>query len=129
MVELAPQKPQELIDEEENIINSTGQELVKNISYYKTQLYTWTSRFDGYARKSIRDASIDWNQEVIRLLGSNSIFQAMRVFIGSNQSQDNHSKEGVLGKITNFSSQINNHSSFQKCQKLRVLNYFKRISS
>ena len=36
MVEPAPQKPQELIDEEENIINSTGQELVKNISYYKT---------------------------------------------------------------------------------------------
>ena len=128
MVEPAPQKPQELIDEEENIINSTGQELVKNISYYKTQLYTWTSRFDGYARKSIRDASIDWNQEVIRLLGSNSIFQAMRVFIGSNQSQDNHSKEGVLGKITNFSSQINKSLLFPEMPKVKGPKLFQKGS-
>ena len=61
-------------------------------------------------------------------MGSNSIFQAMRVFIGSNQSQDNHSKEGVLGKITNFSSQINKSLLFPEMPKVKGPKLFQKGS-
>ena len=52
----------------------------------------------------------------------------MRVFIGSNQSQDNHSKEGVLGKITNFSSQINKSLLFPEMPKVKGPKLFQKGS-
>ncbi len=50
---------------------------------------------------------MDWNQEIIRLLNTNSLLRTMRIFNGSNLSQDSHSKEGVIGKLTSFGSTIN----------------------
>ena len=107
LVDPTPTKPQQLLDEEENIISSSGKELNKNISYYKSQIQRWINSFEPYARKSISNASMDWNQEIIRLLDTNSLLRTMRIFNGSNLSQDSHSKEGVIGKLTNFGSTIN----------------------
>ena len=94
LVDPTPTKPQQLLDEEENIISSSGKDLNKNISYYKAQVQRWINSFEPYARKSISDASMDWNQEIIRLLDSKSLLHTMRIFNGSNISQDSHSKEG-----------------------------------
>ena len=107
LVDPTPTKPQQLLDEEENIISSSGKELNKNISYYKAQIQRWINSFEPYARKSISDASMDWNQEIIRLLDSKSLLHTMRIFNGSNLSQDSHSKEGVIGKLSSFGSTIN----------------------
>ena len=83
LVDPTPTKPQQLLDEEENIISSSGKELNKNISYYKSQIQRWINSFEPFARKSISDASMDWNQEIIRLLNTNSLLRTMRIFNGS----------------------------------------------
>jgi hypothetical protein len=119
VVDPVPNKPQQLVDEEENIVQSRGKELTKNISYYKTQLYRWVNSFDNHARKEITDAEMDWNQEIIRLLALMPLKQVMRVFQGSNYAQDSHSKEGVIGKLSQFGSQINKSSSLPDAPKIK----------
>jgi len=106
IVDPAPSKPKELLNEEERIIASRGKQLHENISYYQNQVYRWIDGFSNMARKAITDASMDWNQEVLRLLGNESILKIIRIFKGSNLNQDPHSKEGVVGKLENFSSKI-----------------------
>ena len=110
MIDPVPTKPQNLVDEEENMVASSGKDLIKNTSYYRNQLQRWINSFEPFARKSITEASMDWNQEVIRLLSSNSLLKTIRIFQGANLAQDTHSKEGVIGKLTNFSSTINKSS-------------------
>ena len=119
IVDPVPNKPQQLIDEEEGIVQSRGKELSKNISYFKTQLYRWVNSFDTHARKEISEADMDWNQEVVRLLSSMPLKRVMRVFQGTNLAQDPHSKEGVIGKLTQFSSQINKSTSVPDTPKVK----------
>lgn len=119
IVDPVPNKPQALTEEEENIINSRGKQLLNNVSYYKTQLHRWVNDFESYARKSISDASLDWNQEIIRLLNSHSIFNIMRTFEGSNITQDVHSKEGVIGKLMNFGSKISKPQAAPDLPKIK----------
>ena len=119
MIDPVPNKPQELIEEEENIVSSKGKDLETNISYYKTQLHRWINSFESFARKSITDSSLDWNQEVIRLLGANSLNKTMRIFQGSNLLQDQHSKEGVVGKLINFGAKINKTSQAPDLPKIK----------
>lgn len=119
IVDPVPNKPQQLIDEEEGIIQSRGKELSKNISYFKTQLYRWVNSFDTHARKEISDADMDWNQEVVRLLSFMPLKRVMRVFQGTNLAQDPHSKEGVIGKLTQFSSKISNSTSVPDTPKVK----------
>ena len=119
VVDPVPAKPQQLIDEEENIVQSRGKELSKNVSYYKTQLYRWVNSFDTHARKQIDDAEMDWNQEIIRLLSAMPLKRVMRVFQGSNLAQDTHSKEGVIGKLNQFGSQINKSSQVPEVPKIK----------
>ena len=53
---------------------------------------------------------MDWNQEIIRLLDKNTLLRTMRIFGGTNLSQDSHSKEGVIGKLTSYGSSISKTS-------------------
>ena len=119
MVDPVPPKPQNLVDEEENIVACSGKDLIKNASYYRTQLQRWINGFEPFARRSITDASMDWNQEVIRLLSSNSLLKTIRIFQGANLTQDIHSKEGVVGKLTNYSSTINKSSPTPELPKIK----------
>ncbi len=128
IVDPVPTKNQQLIDEEENIVASRGKDLAKNISYYKTQLQRWINGFDSYARKSISQSSMDWKQQVITLLGSNSLFKTMRIFQGSNLAQDSNSKEGVIGKLLNFASKINKSAQAPEPPKVKGPNVFQKGS-
>ena len=119
MIDPVPTKPQNLVDEEENMVSSSGKDLIKNASYYRNQLQRWINGFEPFARRSITEASMDWNQEVIRLLSSNSLLKTIRIFQGANLAQDTHSKEGVVGKLTNFSSTINKSSSTPELPRIK----------
>ena len=60
-----------------------------------------------------------WNQEIIRLLSAMPLKRVMRVFQGSNLAQDTHSKEGVIGKLNQFGSQINKSSQVPDVPKIK----------